>query len=225
MTELITALDFEDLDQATKMVDLLGDDQEWYKVGMELHFNEGRRATDMLREKDKKIFLDLKLYDVKDTIEKTVLSILKSDCADMITICALHIDVMFGADRALCRYEQDLHETTSTKLIGVGCTTGDVQDDSSAIKYADQLYYTDMNGMVSSAHHVAAIKEKYPDMITISPGIRYALDNQDCHATESVATPKYARDQGCDYIVVGRPITKSEDPVAAWRSFDKDIQT
>ena len=219
MTELIVALDQTNMNAAYAMNDAYEvldklPDQIWYKIGMQLFLSGGMDVPDdLMKYDDKRIFLDLKLYDVMDTIEKTVFDVLTHD-VEMLTVCGLDVEILIGARNAIKTYKAKFDKEPVTKIIAVGKTTGSSQTKGDIYNLANVVDNTSLHGIVCSAQHARTVKQDFPNMLVISPGIRYEDAEQDCHAPSSVATPMFARQAGVDFIVVGRPITRAKDPLA-----------
>jgi len=221
MTELIVALDYPNdtlaYDYAIESLEDL-DQTIWYKIGLELFVGSGMKFVNELQKNNCNIFLDLKLYDIEDTIIKTVLNVMRND-VDMLTICALDRNILSGAKKAKEIYEKQKSKPPKTKIIIVGITTNNKLPDRNIVDLPALCDFYDLDGVVCPANYVSSIKSTYPDMICISPAIRHEGDDINCHDKTNVFTPEFAKEQGVDYIVVGRPITAQEDIVSAYNSF------
>ena len=231
--KVITALDFDNTDQAKHMVKAIGPCMEYYKVGLELFVSSGPSIIDWLKSENKKVFLDLKFHDISNTTSKAIIAATKYG-ADIINIHA-----QGGYDMMkLCA--EALEDTCSKQninkplLIAVTLLTSLDQSylKSLNIQYTVQDYVLELankakqaglDGVVSSAQETPLIKKQIStEFITVTPGIRTkssALNDQ-----KRIVTPQDAKRLGSDYIVVGRPITHAEDPAFAAYEILKEIQ-
>jgi len=223
--EIIVALDFDNVDAAKKIVKSAGDAVTWYKVGLELFVADGQRVIEFLKNEDKKIFLDLKFHDIPNTVTSAVLASLKYE-TDMV-----NMHTQGGPEMMKTTVEKIDEYCAKTGvarplLIGVTLLTSLDEDylklnrigfESSrdyVIHLAETAKKSGLDGVVSSAKETPFIKESVgKDFITVTPGIRpltASVDDQ-----KRVVTPKDAKDMGTDFIVIGRPVTKAEDPKKA----------
>ncbi len=219
MAELIVALDYSDAQEALEMAKTLEKEVNWVKVGLELFITEGPRILQLLRSMGFKVFLDLKLHDIPNTVQQAVLTAAMHK-ADMLT---LHIA---GGEKMATAAVECLQEHEEKPLLfGVTVLTSIAQGefpcfsgrlDELAQRMADEAYNWRINGIVCSGHEVEAIKKRHPKLLTLCPGIRMAGD--DAGDQQRIITPREAVEKGADFIVVGRPITKAEDPVAATKA-------
>ncbi len=216
MAELIVALDFDDANDALKMANTLQEKVRWVKVGLELFITEGPRLIQTLKGMKYNVFLDLKLHDIPNTVRGAVLAAARHK-ADMLTV---HI---VGGENMITTTMDCLKDAQHKPLI-FGVTvltsisegelpgyTGGMKD--LAIRLADEAYSWDLNGIVCSGNEVQNIKKRHPKLLTLCPGIR--MPNGDLDDQKRVMTPYQAVQNGADYIVVGRPITRAEDPEKA----------
>ena len=223
--QLIIALDFPDADTALRTVKRIGYAGTFYKVGLELFIAEGYKILPALTGMGKKVFLDLKIHDIPNTAAKAVLSSLAYG-ADIIN---LHTQ---GGVEMMKHSAGVLAETCAKKniprplLIGVTLLTSLDEEHLSAFKVsagtsgeyvlhlAGMAKKAGLDGVVSSALETESIKNAFgKDFITVTPGIRLpggAADDQ-----KRVVTPEDAARIGTDYIVMGRPLTGSDDPAGA----------
>ena len=218
----IIALDYPDLDSVKAFVDSFDYDSEasprFVKVGMELFYAAGPQIITYLKEKNLKVFLDLKVHDIPNTAYGAIRSLANLGVDILNVHAAGGITMMQKAKEAL--------EGFDTKLIAVTILTSlddnalatelgiqaKVQD--TVLHYAQNAYEAGLDGIVSSPLEAAMIKEKInKDFLTVCPGIRFA-DNQS-QDQKRIATPDWALVNGCDYIVMGRAITQAENPSEA----------
>jgi len=208
--KLIIALDFASLDGVKKIVDNIDPQQLMVKVGLELYLAEGKKVLDYLSEKGFKIFLDLKLHDIPNTVNKAVKEISKFN-VEMTTI-----HLKGGKDMI----EAALESASNTKIIGVSVLTSlnnkDVEEmhgsnfDDQFKRIIKLAKTTEIDGIVCSPQELSQLHEL--NKIKVVPGIRNELSGDDQKRTMS-STEAYKN--GADFIVVGRPITRADDIKAA----------
>lgn len=218
-TELIVALDYSSAEEALALVDKLGTDIEWYKVGKQLFTLEGPSIVRALKAKGKKVFLDLKFHDIPNTVAQAVSSALTVG-AEMVNFHASGGSEMMKTTVALNKGKSpDSLLIAVTVLTSMGQETLDeiAVDGTPAeavLRLASLTKESGVDGVVCSAWEIDAIKEKCGrDFKVVVPGIRpkgASVDDQ-----KRIMTPAEAKAKGADYIVVGRPITKAESPAEA----------
>ena len=232
MTELIVALDKDSLSDALDIVDLAGDSVTWYKIGSQLFCKEGPSAVKALKEKGKKVFLDLKFHDIPNTVANAVANGIAMG-ADMINVHASGGREMM--QRAVEAGVKAAPQGSSPIIIAVTILTSMNQD---ALEEAlnkkecypvDQVKYlaklaksSGMNGVVCSAHEIDILKESCgDDFVLVVPGIRprgASVGDQ-----KRVMTPFEASKKGADYIVVGRPVLQAENPASAAKAIKEEL--
>lgn len=227
MRDVIIACDFknqEDLFEFLKPFDGL---QPFLKIGMEIFYKEGPQLVKNLKEMGCKIFLDLKLHDIPNTVEKAMRNL--GELGVEITNChaAGGINMMAAARRGLDSTEKG----KNTQLIAVTQLTSisqEILENELLIKeplndvvktYALNAKAAGLQGVVCSPLEAPIIKEL--GLISVTPGIRFADDSK--NDQKRVATPDYAKELGSTYIVVGRSITAAADPVAAYKRCVKEF--
>jgi len=208
--KLIIALDFASLDGVKKIVDNIDPQQLMVKVGLELYLAEGKKVLDYLSEKGFKIFLDLKLHDIPNTVNKAVKEISKFN----VKMTTIHLKG--GKDMI----EAALESASNTKIIGVSVLTSlnnkDIEEmhgsnfDSQFKRIIKLAKTTKIDGIVCSPQELSQLHEL--NKIKVVPGIRNELSGDDQKRTMS-STEAYKN--GADFIVVGRPITRADDIKAA----------
>jgi orotidine-5'-phosphate decarboxylase len=225
MDRLIVALDYSSADAALQLVDSLEGACRWFKVGMELYYAAGNSIIERLLDRDLKVFLDLKLHDIPNTVAGSVRSV-GGTGASLLTIHAGGGDRMMRAAAKAAAMPGGLELLAVTvltsmdaaELAGVGVSgdseAGDPVEDQ-VLRLATLARAAGINGLVCSAEEVAAVREVMgPDARLVVPGIRPAsakgLDDQ-----RRTATPAQAIARGASMLVVGRPITTVIDPRAA----------
>lgn len=222
---LIVGLDVPTVREAETIVDMLGDDILFYKIGYQLAFAGGLEFARELAEDGKKIFLDMKLLDIDNTIASGVENIAKMGMS-MLTLHA-YPKAMRAAVKAA--------EGSGLCLLGVTVLTSmDEQDLVDAgyeydphtlvLKRAEQARIAGMGGIVCSAEEASAVRKVIgPDMALVTPGIRPA--GADKGDQKRVMTPADALKAGSSHLVVARPIVKAEDPKAAARAILAEMAT
>lgn len=215
---LIVALDTPSFDTAREWISQTRDHCKIYKVGLELFTATGPKILDHLTNQDLQIFLDLKLHDIPNTVGKTV----RHFGNYAIRFASVHTmggHEMMQAAQENCPVGLDLlgvtilthHDQASIKAIGMEPSLTE-----QVMHLAMLAASSGLSGVVSSAHEARAIKTAIAGKLTtVCPGIRpQSTENQD---QKRVATPKWALENGADYIVVGRPITDAVDVAEAAR--------
>lgn len=206
---IIVALDV-DFDAACRLVDTLGDRAVFYKVGLSLFYEAHKEAVLYLKERGKKVFLDLKLADIPYQVERAVkaLNVLSPE---LITVHAsVGPETVRSAREAAGR---------NTLIIAVTVLTSHSEQKGTGekvVELAREAVNAGADGIVCSGREVKAFKHLYPEKIAVVPGIR--LNRQAKDDQKRVVTPEEAFLNGADYIVVGREVTFSQDPVAAFES-------
>lgn len=215
--ELIVALDVAGFDAAKNLVDTLGDSVGFYKVGLELYCADGARTLDYLREQRKRVFLDLKLCDIPNTVAGALRSLLTRWGPEFVTVHASGGAEMMAAAQSAVRgtSTQLLAVTVLTSLgeenlreLGVNATAA-----AQAVRLARLAQASGLAGIVCSGQESSLIRAACGDALAIvTPGIRLADGAHDDQ--RRVTTPADAIARGATHIVVGRPITRADDPRA-----------
>lgn len=221
--DVIIACDFKNREEALKFLDQFTEEKPFLKIGMELFYSEGPDIVREIKKRGHKIFLDLKLHDIPNTVKKTMASLSKLD----VDMCNVHaagtIEMMNAAIEGLTR-----EDGTRPLLISVTQLTSTSEErmrdellineniDKVVMHYAKNSQIAGLDGVVCSPLEAGKVKEVCgKEFLTITPGVRFETD--DVGDQVRVTTPKKAKEIGSDYIVVGRPITKAENPVEAYR--------
>lgn len=218
MKEVIIALDFPTIEDVKIFLDKFGDEKLFVKVGMELYLQNGPKVIEMISNMGHKIFLDLKLHDIPNTVYGAIKGLSKFN-VDFITIHA-------SGGKEMMRYaKKALKDTnnTNTKLLAITQLTSTTKDMlnneqningeiiDSVIRYAKNAKESCVDGVVSSVWETQEIKKHLgSDFLVVNPGIR--LPEESHGDQKRVASPSEANKLGADYIVVGRSITASENP-------------
>ena len=222
--DVIIALDFNTGKEALNFLDKFKNNERkpYVKVGMELYYAEGPSIIKEIKKRGHKLFLDLKLHDIPNTVRKAM-SVLSNLDVDMVNVHAAGtIDMMKAAKEGLTR-----EDGTRPLLIAVTMLTSTSEErmqneilidediDKVVIKYAENADDAGLDGVVCSPLEAGKIHSACGNgFLTVTPGIRFADGEKGDQVR--VTTPEKAKEIGSDYIVVGRPITQAEDPVAAY---------
>lgn len=216
-TKLIVALDVNTLAEAEKLVDDIGPDVEWFKVGKQLFTRYGPTAVDMLKARGKNVFLDLKFHDIPNTVAQAVRSA-ASLGADMTNVHAAGGPAMLKA-AAEAATESDILLIAVTVLTSMNAeelaATGiNAQPEEQVLRLATLTQASGLPGVVCSALEITPIKTACGSAFKlVVPGIRPAGSAKGDQ--KRVMTPTEASQAGADFIVVGRPITQAEIPSKA----------
>ncbi|MDR3259421.1 MAG: orotidine-5'-phosphate decarboxylase [Fusobacteriaceae bacterium] len=226
---MIVALDFPTLEKAKGFVEKVGDHVSFYKVGLELFLNSKGQIVDFLKEKGKIIFLDLKFHDIPNTTAMASVFAAKQK----VFMYNVHAS---GGKKMMKKVAEDVYEIDPNALvIGVTVLTSLSKEDvvetfntkwtleELALNFAKLAKEAGLGGVVCSPWEANIIKSTCgKNFKTVCPGIRLKGDSTDDQ--ERIMTPHDAMLNGCDYLVIGRPITKSDDPVAVSDRISKEIE-
>ena len=237
--EVIIACDFASKEQVLEFLDKFKSSESsegsessnlpFVKIGMELYYSCGPEIVREIKARGHKIFLDLKLHDIPNTVKKSM----KVPSGMDVDICNFHaaggIEMMKAAVEGLTR-----EDGTRPLLIAVTQLTSTSEEvlhnelligetiQETIVKYAQNAKTAGLDGVVCSPLEAGLIKERVgKDFLTITPGIRFADSTKDDQ--KRVTTPAMAKEIGSDYIVVGRPITAAENPVEAYKRCCKEF--
>ena len=229
---LIVALDFHTLEDVKTLVEELGDSVSYYKVGMELFYSAGPQVITYLKEKNKNIFLDLKLHDIPNTVKSAMKQLAKLD-VDMVNVHASGSVAMMKA--AIQGLEEGKKGDKRPLCIAVTCLTSldqevldnelliheDLQD--VVLKWAENAKEAGLDGVVCSPLESKVIHDNLgEDFLTVTPGIRLASDS--VNDQKRVTTPAMAKELTSSYIVVGRTITRATNPVETYKEVYRQFQ-
>ncbi len=227
--DVIIACDFAGTEETLAFLESFGDERPFVKIGMELFYAEGPQIVRLLKARGHKIFLDLKLHDIPNTVEKSM-RVLRDLGADIVNLHAAGTRAMMEAAlRGLTR-----EDGTRPLLIAVTQLTSTDQQamesellinkplNEVVLSYAENAKNAGLDGVVCSPLEAGAVHDRCGEgFLTVTPGVRFA--EGDKGDQKRVATPALARELGADYIVVGRPITKAADPLAAYTRCRKEF--
>lgn len=223
----IVALDFSTREDVFNFLAKF-DEPIYVKIGMELTYAFGLDIVREIRKMGHHIFLDLKLHDIPNTVKQGMKNLAKLDvdivnlhCAGGIAMMKAAIEGLeegaCGGKRPMCIGVTQLTSTSKEAMNEELGIPGEVID--CVIKYAKNAKEAGLDGVVCSVHEARAIHEACgSDFLTVTPGIRLADDSKDDQ--KRVATPAFAKEEGCDHIVVGRSITKSADPLKTYQEIE-----
>ena len=220
--DVIIACDFSSAEETFKFLDKFEGKKPFVKIGMELYYAEGPSIVREIKARGHKIFLDLKLHDIPNTVKKAMAVLSRLD----VDMCNLHaagtVNMMKAALEGLTR-----PDGTRPLLIAVTQLTSTSEEtmksdllidrplDEVVMHYASCAKEAGLDGIVCSPREAGKVHERCGnDFVTVTPGVRFA--DGDVGDQVRVMTPAEARKIGSDFIVVGRPITAAADPVAAY---------
>ena len=221
--DVIIACDFSGKQQVFDFLDKFGELRPFIKIGMELYYAEGPDIVRELKARGHKIFLDLKCHDIPNTVKKTM-SVLSRLDVDITNLHASGGSAMMKAalegltrpdgTRPLLIAVTQLTSTSQEVMNDELKISGDINDVISA--YALNAKSSGIDGVVCSPLEAGKIHSVCGDgFLTVTPGVRF--DDASKGDQSRIATPARAKELGSDYIVVGRPITAADDPVAAYK--------
>lgn len=227
--DVIIACDFADKETALSFLDKFEGRKPFVKIGMELFYAEGPQIVREIKARGHKIFLDLKLHDIPNTVKKSMAVLSRLD----VDMCNLHAA---GTSRMMEAALEGLTRPDGTRplLIAVTQLTSIDQEamerdllikepiDKVVMHYAETAKNAGLDGVVCSPLEARKVHEVCGEkFLTVTPGVRFA--DGDIGDQKRVMTPEQAKKIGSDYIVVGRPITAAPDPVAAYERCIKEF--
>ena len=227
--DVIIACDFPSAAETLAFLDRFPGEKPFVKIGMERFYAEGPAIVRAIRARGHRIFLDLKLHDIPNTVKKAM-RVLSGLDVDLVNLHAAGTRAMMSAalegltrpdgTRPLLIAVTQLTSTDQAALEGellIEKPIGDV-----VRSYARNAAAAGLDGVVCSPLEAGTVHESCGEnFLTVTPGVRFADAGQDDQ--KRVTTPARARELGSDYIVVGRPITQAADPVAAWERCRKEF--
>ena len=227
--DVIIACDFASKEECLGFLDGFRDEKPFVKIGMELFYAEGPQIVRDIKARGHKIFLDLKLHDIPNTVKKSM-AVLSRLSVDMCNLHAAGTRAMMEAalegltrpdgSRPILIAVTQLTSTSQEQMDNELLIDGKMED--IVMKYAENAKSAGLDGVVCSPLEAQAVHTACgKSFCTVTPGIRFA--DGDRGDQTRVTTPERARELGSDYIVVGRPITASPDPVAAYRRCVKEF--
>lgn len=227
--DVIIACDFADKETALNFLDKFEGRKPFVKIGMELFYAEGPQIVREIKARGHKIFLDLKLHDIPNTVKKSMAVLSRLD----VDMCNLHAA---GTSRMMEAALEGLTRPDGTRplLIAVTQLTSTDQEamerdllikepiDKVVMHYAETAKNAGLDGVVCSPLEARKVHDICGEkFLTVTPGVRFA--DGDIGDQKRVMTPEQAKKIGSDYIVVGRPITAAPDPVVAYKRCIKEF--
>ncbi len=227
--DVIIACDFDNAEKTLSFLDLFREKKPFVKIGMELFYAEGPGIVRKIKQRGHKIFLDLKLHDIPNTVKKAMAVLSRLD----IDMCNVHAA---GASAMMKAAVEGLTREDGTRPLLIAVTQLTSTDQTAleeellikepmkevVMKYAKNAKAAGLDGVVCSPLEASAVHSACgADFLTVTPGVRFA--DGDKGDQKRVMTPAQARLAGSDYIVVGRPITAADDPVAAYNRCLKEF--
>ena len=220
--DVIIACDFASAEQTFEFLDRFTGKKPFVKIGMELFYAEGPSIVREIKRRGHKIFLDLKLHDIPNTVKKSMTVLSRLD-VDMTNVHAAGtVDMMRAALEGLTREDgtrplliavTQLTSTSEERMQNELLINASIND--TIIRYSQNAKAAGLDGVVCSPLEAGMVKSANGrDFITVTPGVRFA--DGEVGDQVRVTTPAKAKEIGSDYIVVGRPITAAENPVAAY---------
>ena len=220
--DVIIACDFDSAEKTFAFLDKFTGRKPFVKIGMELYYAEGPSIVREIKRRGHKIFLDLKLHDIPNTVKKSMAVLSRLD-VDMTNLHAA------GTTRMMEAAIEGLTREDGTRPLLIAVTQLTSTDEDSmrrdlliekpiadvVMHYAENAKIAGLDGVVCSPLEAGKVHERCGEkFMTVTPGVRFA--DGDVGDQKRVMTPAQAKEIGSDYIVVGRPITAAEDPVAAY---------
>ena len=226
---VIIACDFASAEATYAFLDRFTEEKPFVKIGMELYYAEGPAIVREIRRRGHSVFLDLKLHDIPNTVEKAMRVLSRLD-VQMVNLHAAGTKAMMEAAlRGLTREDgtrpillavTQLTSTSEERMHDELLISGSIAD--CVCHYAQMAKEAGLDGVVCSPLEAGMVKERCgKEFLTVTPGIRFADGNKGDQVR--ITTPARAKEIGSDFIVVGRPITAAEDPVAAYRRCVKEF--
>ena len=228
--DVIIACDFASAEATYAFLDRFTEEKPFVKIGMELFYAEGPAIVREIRRRGHSVFLDLKLHDIPNTVEKAMRVLSHLD-VQMVNLHAAGTKAMMEAAlRGLTREDgtrpillavTQLTSTSEERMHDELLIGGSIAD--CVCHYAQMAKEAGLDGVVCSPLEAGMVKERCgKEFLTVTPGIRFADGTVGDQVR--ITTPARAKEIGSDFIVVGRPITAAEDPVAAYRKCVKEFR-
>lgn len=228
--DVIIACDFASAEATYAFLDRFAEEKPFVKIGMELYYAEGPAIVREIRRRGHPVFLDLKLHDIPNTVEKAMRVLSHLD-VQMVNLHAAGTKAMMEAAlRGLTREDgtrpillavTQLTSTSEERMHDELLISGSIAD--CVCHYAQMAKEAGLDGVVCSPLEAGMVKERCgKEFLTVTPGIRFAdgvVGDQ-----VRITTPARAKETGADFIVVGRPITAADDPAAAYRKCVKEFR-
>ena len=228
--DVIIACDFASATETYAFLDRFTEEKPFVKIGMELYYAEGPVIVREIRRRGHSVFLDLKLHDIPNTVEKAMRVLSHLD-VQMVNLHAAGTKAMMEAalkgltredgTRPILLAVTQLTSTSEERMHDELLISGSIAD--CVCHYAQMAKEAGLDGVVCSPLEAGMVKERCgKEFLTVTPGIRFADGNKGDQVR--ITTPARAKEIGSDFIVVGRPITAAEDPIAAYRKCVKEFR-
>lgn len=223
--DVIVACDFNSKEATLNFLDKFIERKPFVKIGMELYYSCGPEIVNEIKSRGHKIFLDLKLHDIPNTVKKSM-SVLKDLNVDITNCHAAGTKAMMKAAKEGLGNNAKLIAVTQLTSTDQTSLESDLlikePIDEVVMHYAQVAKESGLDGIVCSPHEAKKVHNACgSNFLTICPGVRFADSASDDQ--KRIMTPAQARENGCDYIVVGRPITQADDPVEAYNRCLKEF--
>ncbi|HOK79649.1 MAG TPA: orotidine-5'-phosphate decarboxylase [bacterium] len=227
MAELIVGLDVKEKSILERIVDNLGDSVIYYKIGAIPFTAFGPGVIGWLKHSGKKVFFDLKFFDIPNTVELAV------ECACGMGVDLLTVHILGGKNMLESAIKARNKVNLETKIVGVTVLTSFTETDLIAVGINETIekqilhlaeigYRCGLDGIVCSPQDLNLLRKKFPDsFLMVCPGIRPESSHDD---QKRIATPSEAVKSGADYLVIGRPIIQSPNPVEVVKRIKKEIK-
>ena len=224
---VIVALDVPDRARLEALLDRLAGRPAFYKIGLELFIAEGERAVDLVRGRGGRIFLDLKLHDIPETVGRAVASAARID-AELLTVhTSGGFEMLSRAAEAAAGRVKILGVTVLTSLL-----EGDLRAEGIVASIPEMVRArariaarAGIAGLVCSPHEIEAARGAAPGLFIVVPGIRPTSGSGAAHGDQKrVATAAQSIASGADYLVVGRPVRDAPDPAAAFEALVAEVE-
>ena len=232
--KLVLALDVEEIEEAKKLVDELSPYIGTFKVGLQLFCGYGLEIVNYIKEKNADFFLDVKLHDIPNTVEKASFNVIKNGANFFNVHATGGIEMMKAAKKGALEAAQKYNKkkplvlaVTVLTSINQETLNNELSNKKSVEDFVVQLAknakLAGLDGVVASASELKTIKKELgKDFIVLTPGIRPAWSSKDDQ--QRIATPKSAISDGADFIVLGRAVTKAQDKIEAIEKIYQEIQ-
>ncbi|MBN2406594.1 MAG: orotidine-5'-phosphate decarboxylase [Elusimicrobia bacterium] len=214
MAKIIFALDYDNLDEAMEKVRILKPEIEYFKIGLQLFTLYGPEAVRRVQAEGGRVFLDLKLHDIPQTCMLATKAAAELGCFSMTIHISAGREALIGSRKAQIEGFPNLWGVT---------VLSSMPETEDSLEKAAIAQESGLDGVIVSGKDVEKIKKNFPGLTVTVPGIRPA-DYSKKDDQKRVLTPKEAAGKGADFLVIGRPIKNSADPVGLVKSIKKEIE-